>query len=135
MYVHRTLCTVLALLPTTCHVHTNGRANLDANGLVARLECVLGGDDIPGKVELHCHQILVLQLADEISYESVDITMEEYRVCTNCLIGRLREELNTAQQHQECPISPARGDGLRCRGSGDSESTAATVHHEQGLMS
>ena len=55
------------------------RVNLDPNDVVARLERILGGVDVPDEVEHHQHDILRMQVIDGICYQARDMEMERFR--------------------------------------------------------
>ena len=95
-----------------------GRVNLDPDYLVARLERILGGVDVPDEVEHRQRDILRMQVIDEICYQARDMEMERFRGVVMRAIARCQALLEEAQQPQEPPsASSSVGGG----GSGHSE--------------
>ena len=80
-----------------------GRVNLDPDGVVARLERILGGVDIPDEVEHHQRDILRMQVINEICYQARDMEMERFRGVVMRAIARCQALLEEAQQPQEPP--------------------------------
>ena len=72
---------------------------LDANGLVARLECLIGPVVRQGAVEEHGHHILELVISDEIANLELEIVLQMYRE----RVDRLDERLHEFRQSQELP--------------------------------
>ena len=56
-----------------------GRVNLDPNDVVARIEHILGGGDIPDEVEHRQRDILRMQAIDGICYQARGMEMERFR--------------------------------------------------------
>lgn len=80
-----------------------GRLNLDLDDVVARLERILGGVDIPDEVEHHQRDILRMQVMEEICYQARDMEMERFRGVVMRAIARYQALLEQAQQPQEPP--------------------------------
>lgn len=55
-----------------------GRVNLDPDDVVARLERILGGVDVPDEVEHRQRDILRMQVMDGICYQARDMEMERF---------------------------------------------------------
>ena len=55
-----------------------GRVKLDPDDVVARLERILGGVDVPDKVEHRQHDILRMQVIGGICYQAKDMEMERF---------------------------------------------------------
>ena len=72
---------------------------IDANALVARLECLLGPGVRLGAVEEHGRRILELVISDEIANLELEIALQMYREHVN----RLDELLHEFRQRQELP--------------------------------
>ena len=64
-----------------------GCVNLDPDDVVARLECFLGGVDVPDEVEHHQRDILRMQVIDGICYQARDMEMERFRRDVICAIA------------------------------------------------
>ena len=95
-----------------------GRVNLNPDDVVARLECILGGVDVPDEVEHRQRDILRMQVIDGICYQDRDMEMERFRGVVMRTIARYQALLEEAQQPQEPPsASSSVGGG----GSGHSE--------------
>ena len=82
-----------------------GRVNLDPDDVVARLERILGGGDVPDEVEHRQRDILRMQVMDGIFYQARDMEMERFREVVMHAIARCQALLEEAQQPQEPPIS------------------------------
>ena len=80
-----------------------GRVNLDPDDVVARLECILGGIDIPDEVEHRQRGILRMQVMDGIFYQARDMEMEWFHRDVMHAIARCQAFLEEAQQPQEPP--------------------------------
>ena len=65
-----------------------GRVNLDPDDVVARLERILGGVDVPDEVEHRQRDILRMQVIDGICYQARDMEMERFRRVVLCAIAR-----------------------------------------------
>ena len=96
-----------------------GRVNLDPDDVVARLERILGGVDVPDKVENCQCDILRMKVMDGICYQARDMEMERFRGVVMRAIARCQALLEEAQQPQEPPISASSSVGGG--GSGHSE--------------
>ena len=96
-----------------------GRINLDPDYVVARLEHILGGGDVPDKVEHRQRDILRMHVIDGICYQARDMEMERFRGVVMRAIARCQALLEEAQQPQEPPISASSSVGGG--GSGHSE--------------
>ena len=95
-----------------------GRVNLDPDNVVARLEHILGGVDVPDEVEHRQRDILRMQVMDGICYQARDMKMERFRGVVMRAIARCQALLEEAHQPQEPPsASSSVGGG----GSGHSE--------------
>ena len=95
-----------------------GRVNLDPDDVVARLERILGGGDVPNEVEHHQRGILRMLVIDGICYQARDMEMERLHRDVMRAIARCQALLEEAQQPQEPPsASSSVGGG----GSGHSE--------------
>ena len=96
-----------------------GRVNLDPDDVVARLERILGGVDVPDEVEHRQRDILRMQVMYRICYQARDMEMERFRGVVMRAIARCQALLEEAQQPQEPHISASSyvGGG----GSGHSE--------------
>ena len=95
-----------------------GRVNLDPDDVVARLERILGGVDVPDEVEHRQRDILRMQVIDGICYQARDMEMERFRGVVMRAIARCQAVLEEIQQPQEPPsASSSVGGG----GSGHSE--------------
>ena len=96
-----------------------GCVNLDPDDVVARLEHIFGGVDVPDEVEHRkLHDILRMQVIDGICYQARDMEMERFRRVVMRMIARCQALLEEAQQPQEPPsASSSVGGG----GSGHSE--------------
>ena len=95
-----------------------GRVNLDPGDVVARLEHILGGVDVPDEVEHRQRDILRMQVIDGICYQARDMEMERFRGVVTRAIACCQALLEEAQQPQEPPgASSSVGRG----GSGHSE--------------
>jgi hypothetical protein len=75
------------------------RGPLDANALVARLDCLLGPGVHLGAVEEHGRRILELVISDEIANLELEIVLQMYREHVN----RLDERMHKFRQRQEIP--------------------------------
>ena len=96
----------------------NGHVNLDPDDVVARLERILGGVDVPDKVEHRQRDIFRMQVIDGICYQARDMEMERFSRVAIRMIARCQALLEEAQQPQEPPsASSSVGGG----GSGHSE--------------
>jgi hypothetical protein len=80
-----------------------GRVNLDPDDVVARLERILGGVDVPDEVEHRQRDILRMQVMDGICYQARDMEMERFRGDIMRAIARCQALLEEAQQPQEPP--------------------------------
>ena len=80
-----------------------GRVNLDPDDVVARLERILGGVDVPDEVEHRQRDILRMQVIDGICYQARDMEMERFRGVVMHAIARCQALLEEAQQPQEPP--------------------------------
>lgn len=80
-----------------------GRVNLDPDDVVARLERILGGVDVPDEVEHRQRDILRMQVIDGICYQARDMEMERFRGVVMRAIARCQALLEEAQQPQEPP--------------------------------
>ena len=99
-------------------ISRGGRVNLDPDDVVARLERILGGVDVPDEVEHRQRDILRMQVIDGICYQAKDMEMERFRGVAMRAIARCQALLAEAQQPQEPPsASSSVGGG----GSGHSE--------------
>ena len=96
-----------------------GRVNLDPDDVVARLERILGGVDVPDEVEHRQRDILRMQVIDRICYQARDMEMERFHGVVMRAIARCQALLEEAQQPQEPPISASSSVGGG--GSGHSE--------------
>ena len=83
----------------------DGRVNLDPDDVVARLERILGGVDVPDKVEHRQRDILRMQVMDGICYQARDMEMARFRGVVMCAIARCQALLEEAQQPEEPPIA------------------------------
>ena len=97
----------------------DGRVNLDPDDVVARLERILGGVDVPDEVEHRQCDILRMLVIDGICYQARDMEMEWFRGVVMRMIARCQALLEEAQQPQEPPISASSSIGEG--GSGHSE--------------
>ena len=95
-----------------------GGVNLDPDDVVARLEPILGGVDVPDKVEHRQRDILRMQVIDRICYQAKDMEMERFRGVVMRAIARCQALLEEAQQPQEPPSASSSVGGGR---SGHSE--------------
>ena len=82
-----------------------GRVNLYPDDVVARLERILGGVDVPDEVEHRQHDILRMQVIGGIFYQARDMEMERFRGVVMHVIARCQALLEEAQQPQEPPIA------------------------------
>ena len=80
-----------------------GRVNLDPDDVVARLERILGGVDVPDEVEHPQRDTLRMQVMDGICYQARDMEMEWFRGDIMRVIKRCQALLEEAQQPQEPP--------------------------------
>ena len=80
-----------------------GRVNLDPDDVVGRLERILGGVDIPDKVEHRQRDILRMQVMDGICYRARDMEMDQFRGDIMRTIACCQDLLEEAQQPQEPP--------------------------------
>ena len=80
-----------------------GRVNLDPDDVVARLERILGGVDVPDEVEHRQRDILRMQVIDGICYQARDMEMERFRGVVMRAIARCQALLEEAQHPQEPP--------------------------------
>ena len=80
-----------------------GHVNLDPDDVVARLERILGGVDVPDEVEHHQRDILRMQVIGGTCYQSRDMEMEQFRRVVMRAIARCQSLLEEAQQPQEPP--------------------------------
>ena len=93
------------LAPDARHAIRMGRAirlvrdPLDADALVARLDCLLGLGVHLGAVEEHGHRILELVISDEIANLELEIALQMYRE----RVDHLDECLHESRQSQELP--------------------------------
>ena len=86
--------------------------------VLARLERILGGVDVPDEVEHRQRDILRMQVMDGICYQDRDMEMERFRGVVMSAIARCQALLKEAKQRQEPPsASSSVGGG----GSGHSE--------------
>ena len=93
-------------------VARGGRVNLDPDDVVARLECILGGVDVPDEVEHRQRDISRMQVIDGICYQARDMEMERFRGVVMRAIARYQALLEEAQQPQEPPsASSSVGEG------------------------
>ena len=65
-----------------------GRVNRDPDDVVARLERILGGVDVPDEVEHRQRDILRMQVIDGICYQARDMETERFRRVVLCAIAR-----------------------------------------------
>ena len=80
-----------------------GRVNLDPDDVVARLERILGGVDVPNEVEHRQREIFRMQVIDGICYQARDMEMEWFRGVVMRAIACCQALLEEAQQPQEPP--------------------------------
>ena len=80
-----------------------GRVNLDPDDVVASLERILGGVDIPDEVEHRQRDILRMQVKAGICYQARGMEMEQFRRVVMHVIARCQALLEEAQQPQEPP--------------------------------
>ena len=100
-------------------IAAGGCVNLDPDDVVARLERILGGVDVPDEVEHRQRDILRMQVIDGICYQARDMEMERFRGVVMRAIARCQARLEEAQQPQEPPINASSSVGGG--GSGHSE--------------
>ena len=81
----------------------SGRVNLNPDDVVARLERILGGVDVPDEVEHRQRDILRMQVIDGICYQARDIEMERFRGVVMRAIAHCQALLEEPQQPQEPP--------------------------------
>ena len=84
-------------------IDRGGRVNLDPDDVVARLERILGGVDVPDEVEHSQRDILRMQVIDGICYQARDMEMELFRGVVMRAIACCQALLEEAQQPQEPP--------------------------------
>ena len=75
-----------------------GRVNLDPDDVVARLERILGGFDVPDEVEHRQRDILRMQVIKGICYQARDMEMERFCGVVMHTIARCQALLEEAQQ-------------------------------------
>ena len=80
-----------------------GRVNLDPDDVVARLERILDGVDVPDEAEHHQCDILRMQVIDRICYQARDMEMERFRGHVMHAIARCQALLEEVQQPQSLP--------------------------------
>jgi len=80
-----------------------GLVGLDLVDVVARLECILGGVDVPDEVEHRQRDILRMQVIDGICYQARHMEMERFHGVVMRAIACCQALLEEAQQPQEPP--------------------------------